>query len=288
MKSLKTGCIKAMRSSRTTVKEYVDEQIEIQRERSNTLKDKLINSEDMVKARWFQERCKFCPNSVTSIIDVLRLFLSEMMYYPLVLASIFSVIQIVVKYETNDKIASNIQWVYILVKHPLPVLSFLFSVIQKFVTVYLLRIQLLGFSLYYIQKLRFGETHHTFLKFFQGATWHVLFIGYSLALMIIQVCIMITIGRFYHLNLYINAIKESEDIFVNRSCVRVLSGLYTIFSPHNETWNDTNDAYYDINLNETERFIYPCIDGIFWYLTIVGYFIPLFGVIMFFVPAYPS
>lgn len=279
MKSLKTGCIKALHSSRMIVKEYVDEQIEIQRERSNTLKDKLIYSEDMVKARWFQERCKFCPNSVTSIIDALRLFLSEMMYYPLVLASIFSVIQIVVKYETNDKIASNIQWVYILVKHPLPILSFLFSVIQKFVTVYLLRIQLLGFSLYYIQKLRFGEKRHI-LKFFQGATWHVLFIGYSLALMIIQVCIMITIGRFYHLNLYINALNETKDVIANGSCVRFLYSLTSIKS-------GSLRIILNLTLNETEQFIYPCIDGIFWYLTIVGYFIPLFGVIMFFVPAYP-
>ena len=121
-------------------------------------------------------------------MDCLRIFLTEMMYYPLLLASIFSVI-----YEHRDgNFATSSRQVAAFTR-------VCFALGIKVITVYFQRVHLLMISFYSIQKSRLKRQDNTLSKScFKGAFWHLLFVLYSYSQMIIQVLVILVTARAYY------------------------------------------------------------------------------------------
>ena len=221
---------------------YWDEQIRIQ-ETKTILRMKNTHQHDVTtpdedveeirkKVQWCTEHCgKKCGQTVPFAMDCLRIFLTEMMYYPLLLTSIFGVI-----YEHRDgNIPTSARQFATLSR-----VSFALGV--KVLTVYFQRVHLLMISFYSIQKSRLKRQDNTLNKScFKGAFWHLLFVLYSYSQMIIQILVILVTGRAYY---------------------------YYIDS--------NNDASGGVQVHLSHII----------FLIFIGYFIPLFGIVMFFVTAY--
>ena len=221
---------------------YWDEQIRIQEKKANLRMEKAHKDdtatpdEDLEEFRkklnWCENNCrKNCGQTIPFVMDCLRIFFTEMMYYPLLLTSIFGVI-----YEHRDgSIPTSARQLATLSR-----VAFALGI--KVLTVYFQRVQLLTISYFSIQKSRLKRQdyslNHSFLR---GASWHLLFVFYSCSQMLIQILVILVTARAYYY--YI----DSNDDSIGSVQVRLSHIIFLIF---------------------------------------IGYFIPLFGTVMFFVTAY--
>lgn len=221
---------------------YWDEQIRIQEKKANLRMenahkdDNATPDEDLEefrkKLKWCEKHCrKNCGQTIPFVMDCLRIFFTEMMYYPLLLTSIFGVI-----YEHRDGSTPTSA-------RQLATLSRVaFALGMKVLTVYFQRVQLLTISYFSIQKSRLKRQdyslNHSFVK---GASWHLLFVLYSCSQMVIQILVILVTARAY---------------------------FYYIGS------NDDSSGSVQVRLSHII------------FLIFIGYFIPLFGTVMFFVTAY--
>ena len=117
-----------------------------------------------------------------TIMDITRLLIVEILFYPSLLLSIF---QFNIEYIDKGNDAGKVDittW-----------LSILFSFLQQLFNVYLARIFILAGTVWSIQKVRNK-------KRLEGAAFHVVFVIYSTGQMFLQVLMVVAIGTRFHID----------------------------------------------------------------------------------------
>lgn len=177
-----------------------------------------------------RNRCKCCPKWITVAFDVVRVFLSEMIYYPTLLLSIFELCTQLVSNKNDLSMISVLTW-----------LGCVFAFLSMLGLVYIARAFILAGTVYSVAKLRDKKNKC------EEATFQIMFVLYNYGLMVLQMFMIIAIGRVYYKDYY----ETYNDSFGSLS---------------------TSPPDPDINLS-----------GQMWYIIVCGYATPILGMIMFFV-----
>ena len=130
-----------------------------------------------------QKSCNCCPKKCTATIDLVRIVISELMYYPELIMSIF---QFSVQYIEEGENAKNI-----------PVTTWLqeaISFLNSAFTIYIARTFILFGTVWSISKVRISNKAK-----WKGAFFHIYFVIYACFQMLLQVMMIFAIGvRFHH------------------------------------------------------------------------------------------
>ena len=154
------------------------------------------NEQNPESTKCCETRCKCCFEKRTTIMDITRLLIVEVLFYPSLLLSIF---QFSIEYIEKENDAGKVDittW-----------LSIFFSFLQQLFNVYLARIFILAGTVWSIQKVRNK-------KRLEGAAFHVVFVLYSTGQMFLQVLMIVAIGTRFHIE-YENSTIIANDSEVN-------------------------------------------------------------------------
>ena len=122
-----------------------------------------------------------CGNRCVSVLDVIRIFVLETIYYPDFLSAMFDFIDELINNNHNAKQIPATSW-----------LSFIWSMLLIVVTVYCAKIHTLWGLVYSMKELRIRK------KGCQGILFIVTFALYMLGLLILQMLMIAVIGGRYH------------------------------------------------------------------------------------------
>ena len=126
-----------------------------------------------------KQACTCCPSCLTLGMDVARVFLLDLMFYPLLLMSIFMLLTEIILDQIT--ITAYIQ--------------FGLSALSKFFGVYIIRAFILGGTLFSVQRVRRANLN----KKLKGSSYHFLFVFNCYGQMIVQMLMIAAIGaRFYY------------------------------------------------------------------------------------------
>ena len=148
------------------------------------------------KDKCCQNTCKCCAKKFTKSVDVARIFLSELMFYPQLIMSIF---QFSVQYIEKGDSAKN-----------MPVTTWLqemFGFLQVAVTVYIMRVFILMGTVWTLSKIR--------NKKMNGSVFHIWFVVYACFQMVLQVLMIIAIGVRFHREYREVPTKDRADYFIS-------------------------------------------------------------------------
>ena len=204
-----------------------------------------------------------------SVLDFIRMALSELIFYPLVICSIFEVVTSQA-YRFNSA-ADGVNFVLLIIT--LTLLLFF---------VYLVRIVLLIFTNYLLQKARKlpkveeeskQVKQHQYNSSIRNSAllFEIYFIYHVIAQMVIQVLMIIAIGakiRDDNSHLFENAVNTEQPSTIIDSGTTATTTIPTTTST-------------DIKINESIH-----VSVTLWYMLIGGYIFPAFGVITFFLANY--
>ena len=140
-----------------------------------------------------RNKCKWCPKWITIAFDVVRVFLSEMIYYPTLLLSIFELCTQLVIHNHNLDMISVLTW-----------LGCVFAILSMLGLVYIARAFILAGTVYSVAKLR--DKKNTC----EEATFHIMFVLYNYGLMVLQMFMIVAIGGVYY-NGYYETYKEAKN-----------------------------------------------------------------------------
>ena len=124
---------------------------------------------------------KSCGNYCVSVLDIIRIFVLETIYYPDLLSKMFEFIDELINNNHNAKQIPAISW-----------LSFIWSMLLIVGTVYCAKIHTLWGLVYSMKELRIRK------KNCEGILFIVTFALYMLGLLILQVLMIAVIGGRYH------------------------------------------------------------------------------------------
>ena len=191
-----------------------------------------------------RNRSKCCPKWITTAFDVVRVFLSEMIYYPTLLLSIFELCTQLVINNNDLGMISVLTW-----------LGCVFAFLSMLGLVYIARAFILAGTVYSAAKIRDKKNKC------EGATFQIMFVLYSCGLMVLQMYMIVAIGSVYY-NDYYEKYKEATTSRNNSN------GLFGNLS------TSPSDPMVDINYN---------LSGQMRYIIVCGYGTPILGMMMFFV-----
>ena len=198
--------------------------------------------------------CMCCPRSITTLIDVSRVFFAETLFYLSLILSVFELCTELVINNNDPHMIKGTTW-----------FSFIFSFFTTLSFNYIARGFILAGTVYSVAKIRDKE------NIFEGAIFQIMFVLYSYGLMVLQICMIVAIGGAYY-NEYNTQLTMPMNVS-NASSV-----TYSTFLPMNfskaSSENYTTSPTVDINYSPSGRM---------WYVMVCGYITPILGIIMFFV-----
>ena len=137
-----------------------------------------------------RNRC--CPKWITVAFDVVRVFLSEMIYYPTLLLSIFELCTQLVINKNDLGMISVLTW-----------LGCIFAILSMLGLVYIARTFILAGTVYSVAKLRDKKNKC------EEATFQIMLVLYSFGLIVLQMFMIVAIGGVYY-NDYYETYKEAK------------------------------------------------------------------------------
>ena len=227
----------------------------------NNPSDNSGNNEDLGK---HSESSCCSKDCFIKSLDLIRMTLSELLFYPLVICGIFEVVTS--QAYMFDSGADGINFILLIIS--LALLLFF---------VYVLRIALLIVTSYLLQKAREVEQESKQCQYNSSIRksalrFEMYFIFHVIAQMVIQVLMIIAIGakiRDDNRHLFENAVNPEEPSTINGT------------NGTNTTIPIPTTLITDVEINKSIH-----VSGTLWFMLIDGYVFPVFGVITFFVANY--
>ena len=152
---------------------------------------------------------KSCGNRCVSVLDVIRIFVLETIYYPDLLSTMFDFIDELISNDHNPKQIPATSW-----------LAFVWSMLLILVTVYCAKIHTLWGLVKSVKEARPD-------KKFQGALFIFTFSLYMLGLMVLQMLMVATIGGRYHHDFTAGPGKISGQLWYMMVCGYLMPVLGT-------------------------------------------------------------
>ena len=128
-----------------------------------------------------RDMCMCCPRSITTLIDVFRVFFAETLFYVNLILSVFELCTELVINNNDLHMIKVTTW-----------FGFIFSFFSTLCFNYIARVFILAGTIYSVAKIRGKES------IFKGAMFQIMFVLYSYGLMALHICMIVAIGRMYY------------------------------------------------------------------------------------------
>ena len=138
-----------------------------------------------------RDMCMCCPRSITTLIDVFRVFFAETLFYVNLILSVFELCTELVINSNDLHMIKVTTW-----------FGFIFSFFSTLCFNYIARVFILAGTIYSVAKIRSKR------NIFKGAMFQIMFVLYSYGLMALQICMIVAIGGMYY-NEYNERYKEA-------------------------------------------------------------------------------